>query len=52
MAVECFCGCGTSIPKSPLGVRSVNKRGALVLDRLEWTKQVFGDEAPEGFELW
>jgi hypothetical protein len=26
--MECFCGCGRSVPRFPLGLRSVNKRGA------------------------
>jgi hypothetical protein len=52
VAVECFCGCGTPVPKFPLGLRSVNKRGRLVLDRLVWARHVFDDQPPEGFEHW
>lgn len=33
---ECFCGCGRSVPRLPLGIRTINKRGKLVADRFEW----------------
>lgn len=36
MSSQCFCGCGKRIPKFPLGIRSINKRGQQVRDRLEW----------------
>ena len=52
MAVACFCGCGREIPKFPLGIRSVNKRGALVSERLGWATEVFGDEGRERFAEW
>lgn len=28
--MECFCGCGEKVSRFPLGVRSVNKRGAII----------------------
>jgi hypothetical protein len=34
MARECFCGCGRRIPKFPLGMRAMNKRGRQVSERL------------------
>src|SRR4051794_15571785 len=52
MAADCFCGCGTRVPRFPLGMRSVNKRGELVLDRLQWARRVLGDEPPEDFDTW
>lgn len=36
MSATCFCGCGRPIPRTPLGLRSVNKRGRLVAERLAW----------------
>lgn len=36
MAKECFCGCGRKISKFPLGMRSINTRGRLVSERLEF----------------
>ncbi len=38
--MECFCGCGEKVPRLPLGVRSINKRGKII------TKDV------EGVEMW
>lgn len=32
----CFCSCGREIPRFPLGMRSINKRGQLVAERLAW----------------
>lgn len=28
--MECFCGCGRKVARFPLGVRSINKRGARI----------------------
>jgi hypothetical protein len=33
---ECFCGCGRSVPRFPLGIRTINKRGKLVRERYDW----------------
>jgi len=44
---ECFCGCGREIPRFPLGMRSLNKRGALASERLSWAEAVLGDEPPD-----
>ena len=33
---QCFCGCGRDIPCFPLGIRSINTRGRLVAERLDW----------------
>jgi hypothetical protein len=43
MAVKCFCGCGRSVGRWPLGVRSVNHAGQDVTERLAWARAVFGD---------
>lgn len=40
---SCFCGCGRRIPKFPLGMRSINRRGALVSQRLAETHENAGD---------
>ena len=39
MAKDCFCGCGRSIPRFPLGMRATNKRGAQVADRITFAEQ-------------
>ena len=33
---ECFCGCGRQVSRFPLGIRTINKRGELVAQRLAW----------------
>ena len=33
---ECFCGCGRKVPRFPLGIRTINKRGQLVAERYDW----------------
>ena len=50
VARECFCGCGRDIPKFPLGMRAINKRGRLVDERLEWGKALFGTSTE--FDEW
>jgi hypothetical protein len=47
MAVLCFCGCGTPVPRFPLGIRSINTRGTQVSDRLAWAMDVVGSNEPE-----
>lgn len=51
MAKECFCGCGRSIPRFPLGTRSINTRGAQVADRLAWAEEN-GVRSAEGADAW
>jgi hypothetical protein len=36
MAKECFCGCGRTIPKFPIGMRAINTRGRQVSERLDY----------------
>ncbi len=48
---ECFCGCGRTIPRLPLGVRSINKRGMLVSERLAWSIAVLPESGPN-LEDW
>lgn len=38
--VECFCGCGREVKRLPLGIRSINKRGQQVAERLAWSYAV------------
>jgi hypothetical protein len=33
--VECFCGCGQSVPRFQLGVRTTNKHGAIIRGEVE-----------------
>ena len=33
--MDCFCGCGQSVPRFSLGVRSINKRGAIIRGDVE-----------------
>jgi hypothetical protein len=35
---QCFCGCGRTVTRFPLGLRSINTRGRLVRERLDWAK--------------
>lgn len=42
---SCFCGCGRTISRFPLGMRSINRRGALVSERLATTRESAGDHA-------
>lgn len=46
----CFCGCGQTVPKFPLGVRSVNTRGRQVAERLAYGLAMPGDA--EDFANW
>ena len=39
---RCFCGCGRTVPRFPLGLRSINRRGAQVKTRLEETEAKLG----------
>lgn len=48
----CFCGCRSEIPKFPLGMRSLNKGGRNVKDRLEYTRLLLGDEDPDHLADW
>jgi hypothetical protein len=41
--------CGRATPRFPLGVRSMNKRGRLVSDRLAYGEAIVGD-SPETIE--
>jgi len=47
---DCFCGCGRQISRFPLGIRTVNKRGRMVAERLAWARayeedaELFRDE--------
>jgi hypothetical protein len=52
MASECFGGCGLTIPRFPLGLRSINKRGKLVSERLAWAEAVAdaNQKSPEWVE--
>jgi hypothetical protein len=36
---ECFCGCGRTISRFPLGLRSMNRRGKQVSDRLAFVRE-------------
>lgn len=40
---KCFCGCGRTVSRFPLGLRSVNGRGRYVRERLEWAKDTFDE---------
>jgi hypothetical protein len=35
---ECFCGCGRAVSRFPLGIRTINRRGKMVSERLEWAR--------------
>src|SRR5918996_5680554 len=52
MAKECFCGCGTTIPRIPFGMRSMNTRGRLVMERIAWFKAVLGEPTTDNMEDW
>jgi hypothetical protein len=41
---ECFCGCGRTVPRFPLGIRIINKRGELVAQRLAWAEAHVNEE--------
>lgn len=51
MAGQCFCGCGATIPRFPLGIRSINTRGEQVKLRLDWANDVYAERS-EGLEPW
>ena len=44
---HCFCGCGRTIPRFPLGMRSVNRRGKQVSERLEFAVAHGARDTPE-----
>ncbi len=44
---DCFCGCGRRVPRFPLGIRSINRRGAQVIARLEEIERRGGREHEE-----
>ncbi len=44
---ECFCGCGRRAPRFRLGVRSVNRRGVQVVERLTEVERRGGRDYPE-----
>ena len=48
--MDCFCGCGRQVPRFPLGLRSVNKRGATHRKDLETVSQYLelGANSPNG----
>jgi len=33
---DCFCGCGRQVSRFPLGIRTINKRGRMISERLAW----------------
>lgn len=51
---ECFCGCGRTVGRFPLGQRSVNKRGQLVAERLAYALAMRDRPRPDGVaeEAW
>jgi hypothetical protein len=50
---ECFCGCGQAAPRFPLGIRTINKRGKLIRERLEWARAQIGEDGePAGRPEW
>jgi hypothetical protein len=44
---RCFCGCGRPVRRFPLGLRSINTRGRLVRERLDWARETCADLDPE-----
>jgi hypothetical protein len=40
---QCFCGCGRTTPRFPLGLRARNKRGALVRAHVERVERLLAD---------
>jgi hypothetical protein len=40
---ECFCGCGRTIGRFPLGIRTINKRGTMVWEQLAWATAYASD---------
>jgi hypothetical protein len=46
---HCFCGCGRAVPRFPLGMRSINKRGLMVAERLEWARAI---DVPLATKTW
>lgn len=51
MAKQCFCGCGRSVPRFPLGTRAINTRGKQVSERLRWAEEHGGRDVPE-LAIW
>jgi hypothetical protein len=57
MSAVCFCGCGRAVARFPLGRRSINKRGTLVAERLDYASALLAsdisgdDRRSEGLEL-
>jgi hypothetical protein len=49
---ECFCGCGRSIGRFPIGNRSINKRGVLVAERLAYTYSTVADPSGDVLGPW
>ena len=43
---QCFCGCGRTVRRFPLGMRSVNGRGRYVRERLDWAEDTCRDLDP------
>ena len=43
---QCFCECGRTVRRFPLGMRSVNTSGRLVRERLEWATEICADLDP------
>lgn len=41
--MDCFCGCGQSVPRFPLGVRSINKRGAIIRGDVERVEDLLAE---------
>lgn len=52
MAKACFCGCGRTISKFPLGMRAMNGRGKQVKERLDWARALELDEEDPTFRDW
>ena len=48
---QCFCGCGRTIRRFPLGLRSMNRRGKQVVDRLAFVEAHGGRDHSE-FAEW
>lgn len=47
---QCFCGCGRTVRRFPLGLRSVNTRARLVRERLDWAMEICADLDPAWVE--
>jgi hypothetical protein len=50
---ECFCGCGVSVPRFPLRMRSMNTRERLMVERLVWYQAIFGTQpVTDNLDQW